>query len=265
MPSQLAVINALLPKDSGSRLVRRDIAYGPDVRHKLDIYAPRSTAEQRPVVFFIHGGGWERGERAEYAFAGRALAARGYVTVVPSYRLAPEVHFPDFITDCAEALGWVTREIEGFGGDPGRVGLMGHSAGAHIAIMLALDPALQASSAPKCAVGLSGPYDFYPFDVHASIQAFGQVAEPLLSQPVHLPLDAAPPMLLVHGLADRSVRPANSRALAEKLQAAGRKVEHIEYDGVSHFLTLGGLMMPLRWRVPVLQDSSRFLARHLFA
>ena len=105
--SLLSLFNTLTPKDSGSRLVARDVAYGPAARHKLDIYAPRNCEKPVPVVFFVYGGSWMDGDRHNYGFAGRALAALGYVTVIADYRLVPEVEYPGFLEDGAAAFAWV--------------------------------------------------------------------------------------------------------------------------------------------------------------
>src|SRR5690606_3152567 len=146
------------------------------------------------------------GTRADYAFAGRAFAATGFVTVIADYRVVPEVHYPSFLEDGARALNWVRAEAGVFGGDPDRQFLMGHSAGAYNAMMLALAPedfgTSWADGALKGVVGLSGPYDFYPFDVDASIAAFSRAPEPERTQPVNRVRPDAPPVFLGHGTKD---------------------------------------------------------------
>ncbi len=148
-------------------LPTRDIAFGPHPRQKLDIYLPPGPVSRAPVAFFIYGGSWSSGDKGTYAFAGNAFASRGYVTVVADYRLVPEVQFPSFIEDGAAALATVRRIIGRYGGDAGRLHLVGHSAGAYNAMMLALDPRyLARAGVPRASVraaaGLSGPYDFLP-------------------------------------------------------------------------------------------------------
>src|SRR5690606_15908972 len=131
-------INFFTPKDRASRCVARRIAYGPDRRQVLDIYAPRHGTGPWPVIYFVYGGSWNVGEPTYYSFAGRALAALGYVVVVIDYRLIPQVEYPAFLEDCAAGLQWTVENIARYGGDPRRIALMGHSAGAYNAVMLLL-------------------------------------------------------------------------------------------------------------------------------
>ena len=117
--SPLGTLNALSP---GSALrTSAAVPYGSNPRHKLDIYTPEKAAANAPVVVFFMGGNWVKGERDDFAFVGRALASRGYVVVIPDYRLYPEVKYPDFLDDSAQAVAWTAREIAGFGGDPKRL------------------------------------------------------------------------------------------------------------------------------------------------
>ena len=132
----------------------KDIAYvaasAPDFdkeRHLLDVYSPKQAAPGAggfPVVLFVHGGSWNSGSKDFYSFIGRRLAKQGVVAVVMSYRLAPAVHVPEQAADCARALAWTVGHIKEYGGDPGRVFVMGHSAGGGLAALLATDDALLA-------------------------------------------------------------------------------------------------------------------------
>ena len=132
--SPLRTFDRLVPKDRGGTLVAEGIAYGAGPRQRLDVYAPRGGCGQpRPVVMFFYGGSWNSGTRSGYAFVGRALAARGFVTVVPDYRLVPEVHYPAFVEDGAAAVRWVAANAAKYCGNGQSVVLMGHSAGAYIA------------------------------------------------------------------------------------------------------------------------------------
>src|SRR3569833_1942822 len=158
---------------------KADIAYGSDARQKLDVYVPkparesreaegvRSRAAARPVVIFWYGGSWQSGSKSDYRFVGAALADRGYITVLPDYRLYPEVKFPGFLDDAAHAVAWVQQHAQEFGGDPHRIVLMGHSAGAHSAAYLALNHEFLAKRGANPdwlagLVGLSGPYVLEP-------------------------------------------------------------------------------------------------------
>ncbi len=257
--SPVGIFNALVPKDGGV-VVERNVAFGTHPRQKLDIYRPAGDGTGLPVVYFSYGGGWESGDKDEYGFVGRALAARGYVTVIADYRLVPEVVYPDFVADNALAVQWVADTIGSYGGDAGRMVLMGHSAGAYNVMMLALDPQFGVDmSNIRALVGLSGPYDFYPFDVSQSQNAFGDFPRPELTQPVNLAFGQMPPVFLGHGDKDETVYLRNSVALAEKMTERGTDVSLKIYEGGNHADTLVSLAMPLRWRYGVLEDVLTFL------
>ncbi|MBA4094480.1 MAG: esterase, partial [Candidatus Accumulibacter sp.] len=127
--SPLALVNAVSP--AGAVQASTAIRYGADPRNMLDVYRPAAHAGKAPVIVFFYGGNWVSGERADYAFVGRALAARGFVVVIPDYRLYPQVRYPEFLVDGAAALAWAAREVARHGGDPDRIFVMGHSAGAY--------------------------------------------------------------------------------------------------------------------------------------
>jgi len=261
MLDPLRSFNALMPKDSASRRVAEGVAYGPGPRHRLDVYAPRSAAAgKRPVILFFYGGSWNSGRRQSYAFAGRALAARGFVVIVPDYRLVPEAAYPDFLRDCAAALRWARRHSSDYGGDGERIVLAGHSAGAYNAAMLALDPSLLGPdrAAIRGFAGLAGPFDFLPLDDDSTIAAFGAWPRPAETQPVSHVAAGAPPVLLLHGADDVRVKPRNSRKLAGLLEAAGGKVRLKLYPRLGHVGILTALALPLRGQAPVLDDVAAF-------
>ena len=262
--SPLTTFDRLVPKDRGGIRVAKDLAYGHAPRQRLDVYAPRAACGRpRPVVVFFYGGSWNSGTRAGYAFVGRALAARGFVTVVPDYRLVPDVHYPAFVEDGAAAVRWAISHADAYCGDGGSVVLMGHSAGAYIAAMLAVDPRWLGASRPavKGLVGLAGPYDFAPFDVAASRAAFGQSPDPAATQPVTWAGAGDPPALLLYGSDDTVVRPRNSQALAAKLRAGGVAVDERAYAKLGHIGILLALARPFRGRAPVLDDVAGFVQR----
>lgn len=243
-------------------LPTRDVAFGPDPRQRLDIYVPRGGASRRPVVFFIYGGSWSSGAKGTYGFVGDAFAGRGYVTVIADYRLVPEVRFPTFIEDGARALAFVRETIARYGGDPGRLFLAGHSAGAYNAMMLALDPRYLARAgvprqAVRAAAGLSGPYDFLPLEGRVTQAAFGNARNPAETQPISFARRGAPRIFLGTGTADTTVLPRNTDALAARLGAAGVPVTVRKYDGVGHAGTVLALAPLLRF-TPVLDDVTAF-------
>lgn len=255
---------------SGSEATRVAVAvpYGSDARQKLDIWAPRHAANQKlPVVVVFYGGGWSEGSRSDYGFAGAAYASKGFIAMVPDYRLVPQVRFPAFVEDGAGAVRWVQENIGRYGGDPKRISVVGHSAGAYIAAMLALDPHYlrDAGAGPKAiraAALLAGPYDFYPFTEARGRAAFGGWPKPADTQPINFVTGDAPPIFLAHGTADRIVQLRNSKRLAERLHAAGDEVELRLYPGASHVDLASSLSRPFRNRTPVLAESAEFLLDH---
>ncbi|WP_230480676.1 alpha/beta hydrolase [Sphingomonas sp. Leaf21] len=262
--SPLTSFDTLVPKDRGGVRVASDIAYGAQSRQRLDVYAPRTAAATaRPVVVFFYGGSWNSGTKAGYAFVGRALAARGFVTVVPDYRLVPAVEYPAFVEDGASAVRWTARNASRYGGDGRSIFLMGHSAGAYIAAMLAVDQRWLGAerSAVKGLIGLAGPYDFAPFDVDASRAAFGRFPRPAETQPVTWAGAGDPPALLLYGRKDDVVQPRNSEALAARLRAGGVSVDVRAYPKLGHVGILLSLARPFRGRAPVLDDVSSFIRR----
>ena len=265
--STVALFDAVVPKDEGSAVAASGIGYGTDAANKLDVYVPSSAPNPAPVIVFMYGGSWNSGSRASYSFAGRALAAQGFVTVIPDTRLVPQVRFPAFVGDAASALRYVHDHIAEFGGDPRRIFLVGHSSGAYNAVMLALDPRFLRDAglgphAIKAVAALSGPYDFLPLDVDASRQAFAGVADLAATQPANLASPSAPPIFLATGSADTLVHPRNTFALARALRRAGAEVEEKTYPGLSHSGTVAALSRPFRKDAPVLADMVGFLSKH---
>jgi len=262
--SPLSVLNGVAVPSDGYRLLG-DRPFGPHERHKLDVYVPTASATgPMPVAVFFYGGAWERGDRADYRFAGQALASQGFIAVVPDYRLYPEVAFPDFVQDGALALKWVRSNIAAQGGDPARIGLIGHSAGAYNAMMLALGPGYLAAAglppnAIAAAVGLAGPYDFLPLTSPTLQRIFAPAGDLSLSQPISYARADAPPLLLLHGLADGTVWPRNSERLAARITESGGRAALKLYPELGHVGILLALAPPFRDRAPVLADTVAFL------
>ncbi|HSG35565.1 MAG TPA: alpha/beta hydrolase [Sphingomonadaceae bacterium] len=225
------------------------VDYGDHPRQHLVVYGSES-GEPKPIVVFIHGGSWREGSPEDYGFIARNLAREGYVTVLAGYRLGEEGRFPAMLEDGAAALAWVHTHAAGFGGDPARIFLMGHSAGAYNVVMLALDRQWLGregldSSFISGVIGLAGPYDFYPFDTDSTRRAFGAWPRPEATQPVRFARADAPPMLLASGSGDETVRPRNSLALAAALTEAGRPTQAVVMEGLDHVGILIALARPL--------------------
>jgi acetyl esterase/lipase len=262
--SPLSLYNGLAPRDSGSVRAGHDIAFGVGTRQRLDVYRPKGAVKP-PLVIFVYGGSWADGKRQNYAFIASVFAARGYVTIVPDYRLVPEVRFPAFVEDGAAAVAWAVKHAKDYGADPSQIFLIGHSAGAYNVAMLGLDAQyLRAAGvdakAVRGVIGLAGPYDFYPFDVAASVNAFGQTPDPKTTQPITYVRNNAPPMLLLHGSEDTTVKPRNTLSLTRKLEDVGAPVQSHVYTGLSHAGILLALTPPFRKRSNVLADVDAFMA-----
>jgi acetyl esterase/lipase len=266
---KLAFLAVNAPAVFGAYRRRRDIAYGPDPRHRLDWYLPERPASRAvPLVVFWHGGRWSSGDKAEYRFAAAALAELGYVTAVPNYRLYPRVKMPGFMEDAASAAAWVADHAAELaaelGADAGPLYFMGHSAGAHIAALLALDSRYFAAlrrPAPRIAgvIGLSGPYDFLPLREDDVRDMFGPPELYPVSQPINFVTPAAPPMLLIHGAKDTMVSPRNSENLAAALTAQGVPVTLKMYPKLMHGDTVAALSLPARRRAGTLADIAAFV------
>jgi acetyl esterase/lipase len=264
-PALLSTLDAVRGGGWGTERPGSAIAFGTHGQ-SLDVWRPAGTDKApKPVVIFWYGGGWVKGSKEDYGFAARAYAAKGYLVVMPDYRLVPEVRFPAFVEDGAAAVKWVEANIAKYGGDPKRIAFAGHSAGAYTAIMLATDPRyLRAAGVdPKVvfgAVGLSGPYDFYPFTGRAIAAMEG--ADYRLTQPVLLVTRDTPPLMLVTGTEDTTVRPKNARNLARRLTELGAPVVLKEYPGLNHEDIVVALSRPFRGKGDVLDASATFFDRY---
>jgi acetyl esterase/lipase len=261
-PLQVAAANGIASFGHYSR--QTDLAYGPLPANTLDLYLP-AGGKHRPVVVFYFGGGWDSGDKASYKFVGAALADAGIIAVVPNYRLYPRAKFPAFMQDAAQAVVWARAHALDWGGDPERLYVVGHSAGAHIAVLLALDEQYlrQAGGSTRWlsgAVGLSGPYNFLPFTEHYLNDLFGPSANFPRTQPINYVRADAPPLLLMHGLRDQRVRPANTRSLAAAMQAVGGRVTTHYFEQAGHSDLIAAFSIAKHGRLPVLQDIREFMA-----
>ncbi|MDO9314245.1 MAG: alpha/beta hydrolase [Burkholderiaceae bacterium] len=258
-------LNALVAHDT--HVLIPSIAYGSLPRQQLDVYRPTVAAPPNgyPVAVFFYGGSWNRGERADYKFVAAALASRGVLTLVADYRLYPQVRYPEFLEDCAQAVAYGLREAAALGGDPKRVFVVGHSAGAYNAAMLALDARWLRGAGHDPSelagwVGLAGPYDFLPIvnpDVrpvffHPDYPSGTRVFEHISA--------GSPRAFLGAARTDDLVDPQrNTVGLAARLKAAGGLVTLRLYDRVNHVTMAAAFAAPLRWMAPVLDDVSAFL------
>ena len=257
------LLNATVPTDTYQ--ASEGLAYGPEARQRLDVYRPGADASRAPLVVFFYGGSWSSGDRADYRFVGEALASQGIVTMVADYRLSPQVRYPAFVQDSAKAVRWAYDMAPEHGASTARVFVMGHSAGAYNAAMVALDDRWLAPAGMRPAqlagwIGLAGPYDFLPIGDRKTQIAFEWPGTPADSQPLSHASNLSPPALLLAPTNDSVVSPQRSTvAMAQKLKASGVRVESQLFDSVSHVTLVASMASVLRSRAPVLARVKAFV------
>jgi acetyl esterase/lipase len=226
---------------------------------RLDLYLPDATPPPGgyPLVVFVHGGAWSSGDKAQYRALGEYVAAAGAAVAAINYRLSPAVRHPAHAQDVARATAWLVRHAADYDLDTGRIFLMGHSAGAQLATLVALDARYLeaeglAPSALRGVVAIAGDaYDLQATDGANSpigvllLSVFGpDRARWLEAAAQRYARPDAPPFLVIHGADDRVARPAASRAFADALQAAGADVRYVEVPDRDHLTILFGLGDP---------------------
>ena len=242
-----------------------DVAYEAGERHRLDIYQPDAPLPGHPVVVFFYGGEWKYGDRGDYGFMGGALASRGITVVIPDYRLYPPTPFPGFVEDGADAVAWTRAHIGEYGGNPDDLFVMGHSAGAYIAAMLALNPAYLARDHMRSAdlrgmIGLSGPYNFLPITWPELKPIFEVVPDLSVTQPITYADGKNPPLLLMAGRADDTVNPwQNTDALYKKVLADNGPASERLYDDIEHIGMVTAFAPLFRDRAAALYDAVAFI------
>jgi acetyl esterase/lipase len=252
----------LITRDGYS--IHRDIAYGDNARQKMDIYVPDNLTAKAPVIVFFYGGSWRYGSKDQYLFAGQAFASKGYVAVIADYRLYPEVYYPDFLKDSANAFAYVHAHIGEYGGDPDKLFLAGHSAGAYNAMMLTVDDQLLKDAGAKKSwirgtIGIAGPYDFLPLTDPKLIDMFSTASDIKLTQPINYIHSKQPPIFMAHGKDDDLVGITNTQHVDAKLQALHSPVEVHYYDGVGHIGIALSLAQHFRDKDPLLDDIAHFV------
>lgn len=253
---------------------RVTLQYGAMPRQSVDLYLPeaRDGGQAAPVLVFLYGGSWSSGTRGLYRFIGRAFADAGYVVAIPDYRLYPEVRYPAFVQDCADAIAWVEQNVAAHGGDPKRLAVMGHSAGAHMGALIATNPVFRkqagfSETAIRGFVGLAGPYTFNPLNVDSTKDAFASAPEAPggldgarpIKMAKNLSRSVVPPMLLLHGDRDETVGAHNTNEFAAKLRDQDVRATTKTYALFGHVGLVAVLAWPLRPFFPVYGDITAFL------
>ena len=264
--SALAPVNWLVPSSGYDAL--EGLSYGELPRQRLDVYLPAELKPNAPVVVFYYGGSWRNGERADYRFVGQALASRGMIAVIPDYRLYPEVRYPEFLRDSAKALAWTQAHRGEWQSAQGPMFVMGHSAGAYNAAMLALDERwlAQQSLSPEVIngwIGLAGPYDFLPI-INPDVQpVFYHPQTPVDSQPLVHASANSPPALLLAGADDDLVDPQrNTEQLTEALRSQAVAVQSEVLADLGHIKILLTLAAPFQQWAPVIDQITCFVTDH---
>ncbi len=262
--TQTAFLVANLPTYFDETLIVHDRAYGPGPAQKLDIYAPANPRENPlDVILFFYGGRWTYGAKEDYRFVGMTFAEKGFLVVIPDYRKYPQVRFPAFVEDAAKALNWVHQHIEEAHGNPRRIHVVGHSAGAHIGALLAADPHYLADQGKDRSLvirdfaGLAGPYAFTPDEPDLE-EMFGP-PENYPNMQVTTFIDGTqPPMLLLHGDKDRAVKYTNVEKLQQRIMERGGCVRSNLYNGANHKDLIGALSWLNPRHLPVADDITKF-------
>lgn len=258
------LLNAFVPQTGYA--LHKGIAYGTDPRQKMDIYVPDKPQKPACTVMFFYGGRWTTGDRGLYRFAGEALSSKGCITAIADYRVYPKIRYPVFLEDSAKAFVFLHRHAQEYGGDPKRLFLAGHSAGAYDAVMIAVQPRFirAAGGQPswiKGVIGISGPYDFLPFTDSDVIDIFSTEKD-AATQPINYVHAGLPPMLLVHGDNDTEVLPKNTRNMAAKLREFNNPVTVHIYPEAQHQAIILSLLHGFRGKIPLLRDIATFIKEH---
>lgn len=235
---------------SGEVVIHHDIRYRDDVdadkeRQSLDVYLPKE-GKGHPVLFFIHGGAWRIGSKGTFAEPAKRLAERGVVVVCPNYRFSPKVQHPAHVEDVAKAFAWTVDHAAEYGGDAKKVVIGGHSAGGHLAALLAtnetyLKAEKRSAADVRGVVGVSGVYQidhrvklFHP--IFSDDEKTCETASPIK----HVSADR-PPMLLVYADSDFAGLPAGAEAFAKELVKGKNDAVAKEFTGKSHITIMTGM------------------------
>ncbi|MCQ8896626.1 alpha/beta hydrolase [Limnobacter humi] len=273
----LSGCSALQLVNSVSRIytadTRENIPFDSNPALKFDLYLPEKPADSAgptPVVVFFYGGSWNRGNKSEYEFVGRRLASMGYIAAVPNYRLYPEVSYPDFLIDNAKSVKAILNELQKSDYSryqpDSRVVLMGHSAGAYNAAMLAYDErwlkqvGLNLPSTVKGFVGIAGAYNLYPINDVEVRPVFHHPNYPKNSQPIDFAANTTVPSLILAPESDNLVSiEINSVALHKALDRAQVPNRYLQVKGTDHITIIGTFSPVLFFKGSTSQPIAQFV------
>ena len=241
----------------------------------LDLYVPEDAETPPPVMLFIHGGGWSKGNKEDYAFYNIAFAKRGYATASTQYRLSPEYHFPAAIQDVKCAIVWLKTHAEAYGFDASRMVLIGGSAGGHLSLLAGYsqDPALECPDTPEGVdtrvqgiVNIYGVVDCTTPVAQEAHQVNDFIGKPYseaadmyaLSSPIHHLDKDDPPTLTFHGTIDELVPVSQADTLHQKLDKLGVVNYYDRIEGWPHSMDVA---KPINDRCRYI--VARFLEKHL--
>lgn len=230
--------------------VHRDLAYTEpaDDGRRLDLYAP-ADGKAHPMLIWIHGGGWQKGDKANVQQKPQAFVGKGFVFVSVNYRFVPKVTVKEMTGDIAKAIRWVHDHAGQYGGSPDKMFVAGHSAGAHLAALVCTDDSyLKAEGLLLTTIKGCIPVDTAVYDIPKQVEgrgplmsnvytsAFGEdeAAQRALSPITHVAKDKGiPPFLILH-VADRPDSTAQSRAFAKALEGAGVQAQVVPGKDKTH-------------------------------
>jgi len=259
--SPLEMLNATVGNDGYTSILNK--AYGNKPRQGLNIHIPNKVKKNADVVVFFYGGRWQYGSKDEYGFVADAFTSKGVITVIADYRLYPVVDWREFVQDGASVYQWVENNIQQYGGNPKRIFVMGHSAGAHIAAMAAVDESLLKSKTqrPCGLIGLAGPYDFLPIRDEDVKRIYSTASDLKNTQPITFVNKGDPAMLLLHGMDDEAVKPKNTTSMAARANKLGVRAETKMYKETDHIDILISLSSTFRTYSTALRDSVEFMKK----
>ena len=247
--------------------VQSNIPYGSLSRQTLDLYKPKTSSTQKPILIFYYGGGWKSGEKSIYHVIGAELASKGFDVIIPDYRLFPEVRFPKFVNDAALAYNWVWQNLAKKEERP--IILIGHSAGAHIAALIAYDQSylkkFPDASNPKFKpagfIGFAGPYAFNPVTWPTTKDIFSTIKNEDLARPVAFVNSKSPATLLFHGEKDTVVKNWNMETLSKTLKDNKVEVETNLLPNITHIDIMLNIGLPLKQQKNILEKMITFIKK----